>query len=242
MVKNAIGVDLNLIAKKIKGIEGTTVDLEIQREDEIINKTITRKNVKINNIKYEILEENIGYIQILSFDDGCSDKFILSLNDLLEKGVKSLIIDIRDNGGGIVSEATSIADLFMEKNSKIMIEVNKYGNEEVIKAKDNQTVNSQIKVIVLSNENSASASEILIGALKDNNIGKIIGTKTFGKGVMQEIVPVSSEGALKITIKEFRTPNGNKINEVGIDPDIQIEDDEKTDVDEQLQRAIQECK
>lgn len=240
--EDCTNMDLSLIANKVKGEEGTTVNLEILREEEIINKTITRKTVEINHIESKVLDNNIGYIQILSFDDGCSEKFENKLDELLSKGVKSLIIDVRDNGGGIVTEATDIADLFIQKNNTIMVEVDKEGKEEVTKSKEDAKINSEIKVIILSNENSASASEILIGALKDNNIAKIVGTKTFGKGVMQEVVPVSSGGALKLTIKEFKTPNGDTINKEGINPDIEVKEIKDNDTDEQLQKAIEELK
>lgn len=240
--EDCTNMDLSLIANKVKGEEGTTVNLEILREEEIINKTITRKTVEINHIESKVLDNNIGYIQILSFDDGCSEKFENKLDELLSKGVKSLIIDVRDNGGGIVTEATDIADLFIQKNNTIMVEVDKEGKEEVTKSKEDAKINSETKVIILSNENSASASEILIGALKDNNIAKIVGTKTFGKGVMQEVVPVSSGGALKLTIKEFKTPNGDTINKEGINPDIEVKEIKDNDTDEQLQKAIEELK
>ncbi len=236
------GMDLSLVANKVKGEEGTTVDLEIQREEQIINKTIERRTVEIDDIKSEVLEDAIGYIQILSFDDGCSDEFEKALNELMSKGIKSFIIDLRDNGGGIVTEATDIANLFVAKDSKIMIEVDKEGNQETTTAKRDPIINSEIEVIVLTNENTASASEILVGALKDNNIAKAIGIKTFGKGVMQEVVPVSSGGALKLTIREFLTPNGNKINKEGITPDIEVEEVEDNETDEQLQKAIDELK
>jgi len=240
--EDCIGMDLSLVANKVKGEEGTTVDIEIQREEEIINKTIERRTVEIEDIEYEVLDNNIGYIQILSFDDGCSNKFETVLNDFMSRGIKSLIIDVRDNGGGIVTEATDIADLFVAKNSNIMIEVDKDGKEKITKAKEEPIINSEFKVIILTNENTASASEILVGALKENNIAKIIGDRTFGKGVMQEVVPVSSGGALKLTIKEFLTPNGNKINKEGIKPDIEVENIKDNDIDEQLQKAIQELK
>ena len=208
--------DLSVIASKIKGEEGSFVELEIQREEEVFTKKIERRTIKINQIESKVIDNKIGYIQILAFDEGCSSEFKNKLDDLINKGIKSLIIDVRDNGGGIVTEATNIADLFLEKDTNILIEVNKEGEQEVTKSKDDKKINSDIKVIVLSNEESASASEILIGALKDNNIAKIVGNKTYGKGVMQEVVPVSTGGALKITIKEFKTPKGNTINKEGI--------------------------
>lgn len=236
------GVDLSIVANKVKGEEGTTVELEILRDGETLNKTIERRKVEINHINSEILEGNIGYIQILAFDDGSSEEFEAKLTELLEKNIKSLIIDVRDNGGGIVTEAINISELFIPKGKIIMIERDKNSNEEVTKAKTEAKINSELNVIILTNENSASASEIFVGALKDNEIAQVIGTKTFGKGVMQEIVPVRSGGALKVTIEEFKTPNGNTINKKGIEPDVEIDDDLKTEADEQLQKAIEECK
>jgi len=240
--EDCIGMDLSLVANKVKGKEGTTVELEILREDEFINKTITRRTVEIRTVETEVLENKIGYIEILSFDTGCSDKIEIILNDYINRGIESIIIDLRDNGGGVVSEATDIADLFLKKDSNIMIEIDKKGNAKTTKSEKEPIIKPDIKIVVLTNENSASASEILVGALKDNNIAQVVGVTTFGKGVMQELVPVSSGGALKLTIKEFCTPNGSKINKEGIKPDIEIEDDEETEIDEQLEKAIEMCR
>lgn len=240
--EECINMDLNIVANKVKGEEGTKVTLEILRDNKTFTVDIERRTVEINPIKAQVLENNIGYIQILSFDENCSKEFEEKLNELLQKNIKSLIIDVRDNGGGIVQEATNIADLFLDKDKTIMIEIGKDSQEEIIKTKKDVKINSSFKVILLENENSASASEILIGALKENEIATVIGTKSFGKGVMQEIVPVSTGGALKVTIEEFRTPSGNIINKKGIDPNIEVEDDTKTEEDEQMQKAIEECK
>lgn len=235
-------MELSLVASKVKGEEGTTVNLEILREKETFTIDIERRNVKLNQMKSEALENNIGYIKILSFDENCSKEFEQLLDELLEKNIKSLIIDVRDNGGGIVSEATNIANLFLEKDKVIMQELGKDSKEEVITTKKDAKVDSNLKIVILENENSASASELLIGALKENERATIIGVKSFGKGVMQEILPVSTGGALKVTIQEFRTPSGNVINKRGIEPDILVEDDKDTKEDEQLQKAIKECK
>jgi len=236
------GMDLNLVANRVKGEEGTTVELEILRQDEILNKTITRRTVEIKTIETEVIENKVGYIQILSFDVGCSDDIEKVLKDYNDRGIKSIIIDLRDNGGGVVSEATDMADLFLPKDANIMIESDNKEYTKTIKAEKKPIINSDVKILVLTNENTASASEILVGALKYNNVAQVVGTTTFGKGVMQEVVPVSSGGALKLTTREFYTPNGNKINKEGLKPDIEIEDDEKTEVDEQLEKAIEECK
>lgn len=235
------GMDLSVVASKVKGEEGTTVNLEIQREGEIINKNILRRRVQINHIKTDILGDNIGYIQILSFDDGCNKNFQTKLEELMNKGIKSLVIDVRDNGGGIVKEAIEISELFLPKDKIIMREIDKNGSEKLTTAKKDEEV-SDMNVIILANENTASASEIFIGALKDNNIAKVVGTKTYGKGVMQEIVPVSSGGALKVTIEEFRTPNGDIINKKGISPDTEVKEEKDSKIDIQLQKAIDELK
>ena len=233
------GMDLSIVANKVKGEEGTTVNLEILRDGETINKTIERRTVQINHIKSEVLSNNVGYIQILAFDDGSSEEFKTKLSELLDKNVDSLIIDVRDNGGGIVTEAINIAELFVPKDEIIMIQSDKTGKEEITKSKEDAIIKSNLNIVVLTNENSASASEILVGALRDNDLCKVVGIKTYGKGVMQEIVPLSSGGALKLTIEEFRTPNNNVINKKGIEPDIEIKENEDTEVDEQLQKAIE---
>lgn len=238
--EECVGKDLTLIANKIKGEEGTTVELEILRGNETFTKTIERRTVQINKMKSEMLENNIGYIQLISFAGNCHEEFEEKVDDLIKKGAKSLIIDVRDNGGGIVDEATKITELFLPKDKTIMIEETKNDGEKITKSEKDAKYN--LKVVILANENSASASEIFVGALKDNGIAKIVGTKTYGKGVMQEVVKLSTGGALKVTIEEFKTPNGDTINKKGIEPDIEIEDDSKTETDEQLQKAIEECK
>ena len=180
------------------------VELEILRGEETITKTVERRKVEINYIETDILENNIGYIQILGFDGESSNEFKEKLDKLLQKGIKSLIIDVRDNGGGLVSEAINISELFLEKDKIIMRELDKTGKEKITKTSKNSKVNSDLKIIILSNENTASASEIFIGALKENNIAKVVGTKTYGKGVMQEIVSFIWSGN---HCKRFRSVN-----------------------------------
>lgn len=234
--------ELDAIVNKIKGEEGSTVEIEIQRDKEILTKTIERKNVEINQVESKILENNVGYIQILSFDDGSSKEFEVKLDELINKGIKHLIIDVRDNGGGIVEEAEEISNLFLDKNNIIMIEINKNGNEEITKAEEDKKISTDMSIIILTNENTASAAEIFVGALKENGVAKVVGERTFGKGVMQEIAPLPDGGALKLTIEEFKTPNGNEINKKGIEPDIEIEENNYTETDEQLQKAIETLK
>lgn len=152
--------------------------------------------------------------------------------------MKYLIIDIRDNGGGLVTEVLKLADYLLPEGKTIMNTLDKDGKTEVSKSEEKPQIEN-INIVLLVNENSASASEILAGAMQDNKMATIVGEKTFGKGVMQELIAFG-KGALKITVEEFRTPDGNVINEEGIKPDVEVEDDKETkEVDEQLDKAIE---
>lgn len=232
-------MDLALVANKIKGEEGTTVNLEIIREEETLNFTVARRRIELKYIDSSVLEGNIGYIRLLSFDDGSSEKFKEHLENLKAKNIKSLIIDVRDNGGGLVDEAISLSEIFVPKDKVILRSYDKENKEQVEQSSNSKP--ETLKLIVLVNENSASAAEIFASAIKDNNVGKIVGTTTFGKGVMQELVELATGGALKITIEEFKTPNGDKINRVGIAPDVEVKNDKEADDDSdaQLEKAIE---
>lgn len=233
------GLELTDVSNLVKGEEGTKVNLEIIRDDTIFSVEVERKTVEIKYIDSKIIDGNIGYIEMLGFEENCTVKFKEELNKLKEKGITSLIIDLRDNGGGLVTEAISLSELFVLKGNVILKTYDKDNNETVTKSTNSNTEN--IKMVVLVNENSASATEIFAGAIQDNKVGTIIGTKTFGKGIMQEIQPLAIGGAIKITIEEFKTPNGNRIHEIGITPDIEVENEEdivEENQDSQLQRAI----
>ena len=237
--------EMSEVANKIKGKEGTTVKIGIKRGEENLEFEVTRQNIKVNPVEGKILENNIGYIQFASFDETTYEDFKAKYEELKNQGITSLIIDLRNNGGGLVDQATDIADLFVEKDTPLLYEVDKDGNEEVIKAENDVTIN--IPTIILTNENTASASEILAGALKDLGKAKIVGTKTYGKGIIQQIIPLSDGSGIKITTEEYQTPNRNKIHEVGIEPDEIVELPETVtnvleileDQDTQLQKAIE---
>lgn len=229
------GLELTEVSNKVKGEEGTTVNLEILRENEIINVDVERRTVELKYIDSKVLEGNIGYIELLAFDEGATIKFKEELTKLKEQNVKSLIIDLRDNGGGLVTEAISLSEIFAPMGNVVLKSYDKDGKETVTKSTNANT--EKMEVVVLVNENSASATEIFAAAMQDNNLATIVGTKTFGKGVMQEVQPLKIGGALKITIEEFKTPNGNTIHKVGITPDIEVENNEKEDT--QLQKAIE---
>lgn len=237
---NGVSYDAEQLTKmsmEIKGKEGTTVELEIIRGEEKINFVIERKNVELYPIEGEVLENNIGYILVPSFDEGCSEQFKTAYEKLKKQGIKSLIIDLRDNGGGIVDEALEIADYIIEKDKTVLITVDKNQTEEKEVTKINPIID--VPVILLVNNGTASASEILAGALQDYKKAEIVGDNTYGKGVIQELYTLSDGSGLKITIKEYYTPNRNKINKVGIKPNHHVEELENTVEDEQLQKAIE---
>lgn len=231
-------MDLNMASTKIKGEENTTVNLEIQRGTDILNKTIERKKVEIADSKAEVLDNNIGYIELTVFDEGCAENIERYLRDFQNKGIKSVILDLRNNTGGIVSEAIELSELFVGKGNVIMRSYDKKNQETVITSSKEKM--GDFELVILVNEYSASATEIVSAALQDNKAATIVGTTTFGKGVMQEILPIFNKtAALKITIEEFKTPNGNKINKVGITPDVEVELDSTSNADTQLQKAIE---
>lgn len=239
------GEQLTEASNKIKGEIGTKVKLEILRNDETIELEITREHIKINHVESKILNNNIGYIEFNSFDDGCSDEFKEKVEELKSKNITSLIIDIRNNGGGLVDEAIKIADYIVEKDVTLLITKDKTGEEEITKAEIDPIID--VPIVVLTNGSSASASEILAGALKDNGKATIVGEKTYGKGVIQQLLTLTDGSGLKITTSEYYTPNRNKINEVGITPDVEVKLDEEVEdeltieesKDNQLQKAIE---
>ena len=237
--------NVNEMSDKIKGEEGTKVKLEITRDDETFEVEVERKKIEVSHIDSRMLENNIAYIQISDFDGGAAKEFKENYETLKAQGATSLIVDIRDNGGGVVDEAIDILEMICDKGSTLLIETDKDGKEEETKSKETPIID--IPMVVLTNGNSASASEIFAGALKDYDKATVIGTKTYGKGVIQTLYKLSDGSGLKITTAEYCTPNRNKINKVGIEPDIIVElpdgITELTDEnDTQLQRAIEELK
>ena len=239
------GDNFSTISNDIKGEEGTTVKLEILRGNETLNFEIQRENIKVNPVEGEVLENNIGYIAFTSFDDQTAEDFKAKYEELQKQGITSLIIDLRNNGGGIVDEALEIAGYIADKDSVLLYEVDKNNNEEVEKSKNDPIIN--VPVVILTNENTASSSEILAGALKDLGKAKIVGTKTYGKGVIQEVLSLPDGSGLKITTEKYLTPNRTEINGIGIEPDetVELPDTVKNilnvdrNEDTQLQKAIE---
>jgi len=239
------GDDMTVASNNIKGEEGSSVKLKILRDTQTLEFEVKREKIIVNPVEGKIIENDIGYIEFTSFDDNTANEFRTKFEELQKQGIKSLIIDLRNNGGGIVDEALQIADYIADKGSVLLYEVDKNNNEKVKKSEKDPIIN--MPVIILTNENTASSSEILAGALKDLGKAKIVGTKTYGKGVIQQLLTMPDGSGIKITSEEYLTPNKTKINKIGIEPDEKIElpetvknkliVDEKEDT--QLRKAIE---
>ena len=246
--KEYTGDEMTQMSNDIKGEEGTEVTLTILRNNESLEIKVKREKIKVNPVESKVLENNIGYIAFTSFDETTAEDFKSKFEELQKQNIKSLIIDLRNNGGGLVDQAVDIAGYVLDKDSVVLYEVDKNGNEVVEKTTTAPIID--MPIIILTNENTASASEILAGALKDFGKAKTVGIKTYGKGVIQEILSVKDGSGIKITTSEYQTPNRNKINKIGIEPDEKVElPDDVTSVlnvpedkDTQLQKAIEMLK
>lgn len=213
--------DEALVASMIKGQENTETVLTILRQSEgsAIDVRVVRKKIKaILNIRSEMLDNNIAYIKLKMFDENISKNFISQLNKLVDEGAKSLIIDVRDNPGGLYNEVVSLADRILPKGTIVYTEDRK-GKKVEQKSDDTEL---DMPIVVLTNGNSASASEILAGAIKDFKKGELIGTKTFGKGLVQSTYGFNDGTGLKVTIARYFTPSGVCIHGEGIKPDIEV--------------------
>lgn len=241
------GEQLDTVSEIFKGKEeGTEVNITIIRDSEEKELTIRRSSVRIKSVSSEMKSNNIGYIKISSFNEGTVNEFKEAYESLKNQNLTGLVIDLRNNGGGLVSESLAIAETMVEKGKTLLITANKANKEETETSKENPIVD--VPVVILVNQNTASASEILAGTLRDNCNYKIIGTTSYGKGVIQTIYSFADGSGLKITSEEYFTPNHSTINKVGIIPDIEVKLDSEweniSDIpyenDLQLQKAISE--
>lgn len=242
--------DSDMIVSMIKGEENTKVDITVYRpsEEKYIDFEITRKTIKVVNVTSTILEENIGYIRMSMFDGEAASYFERNLNELLDEKIEGLIIDVRDNPGGDFGEVVAIADRLIPEGLIVYIE-DRAGNREE-KNSDKREFDKPMAILI--NEYSASASEILAGAIKDHEKGKLIGKTTFGKGLVQNVVELEDGSGLKLTTATYFTPSGINIHEKGIEPHIEVEQDEENryiptsqlpkEEDKQLQEAIKVIK
>ena len=217
--KDIAGMNISDVASLVRGSENSIVELTILRDGKKFTRIIKRKEIKIKSVKSSILDNHIGYIKIVSFMSGTTpNEFIEALNNT--KDTDSLIIDLRGNTGGLLDNAVFIADRFMTSGTIVDI-IYRNGYKKTIRAK--QDINPLDKpLVVLVNGTSASASEILSGALKDSHKATLVGNKTFGKGLVQKVVPLPNSTGVNVTIARYLTPNGTDINKLGIKPDIEV--------------------
>lgn len=241
------GMDLSQIVSHVKGEENTQVKLTILRDGKELEVTLTRKTIEIETVAYEMLEDNIGYIALSEFDEVSAKQFHDALTALKEQGMKGLVVDLRNNPGGILDVVVEILDDLLPEGLLVYTE-DKYGNRQEYTSDAEQV--TDVPMAVLVNGYSASASEIFAGAMKDYGRAVLVGTTTYGKGIVQRIISLGDGSALKLTIAKYYTPKGNNIHGKGIAPDVEVEPEKAAATgsaveqvqDNQLQEALKVLK
>lgn len=239
------GMDLNEVVALIRGAEGTTVDVTVLHENssELVELQVERREIEVHTVEHQVMENNIGYVQITQFDEVTPDQFKNAMNDLKAQGIEALIVDLRDNPGGSLTSVIDILDMLLPKGTYTYL-VDKNGNRQDYNGRHNASYN--YPMVVLVNENSASASELFTGAMHDYDKAVIVGTTTFGKGIVQQIFPLRDGSGMKVTMAKYYTPGGVCIHKTGIEPDVVVELDEgeypsriEYEEDEQWQKAVE---
>jgi carboxyl-terminal processing protease len=240
------GTDLSEAVSKIKGEEGTKAQITIIRSGKAdpMEFSITRRIVEVPTIEYEMLDNKIGYISVSEFDEVTAEQYRKAIDDLESQGEKGLIVDIRNNPGGMLDTVVDMLDRMLPKDLIVYTE-DKYGTREEKTSDGKEEFDKP--VVVLINGNSASASEIFAGAMQDYKRGTIVGTTSFGKGIVQSIIPLNDGTAIKVTVSKYYTPNGKNIHGIGIKPDVEVQLDEalrtkpviEKKEDNQLKKAIE---
>lgn len=218
---NVSGKELDKAVSIMKGQEGTEVTLTLYRENKgTFDVKVKRAKVNLVTVKSEMIDSSVGYIQVTTFDENTAKNFANNLKELQGKGMKSLILDLRDNPGGSLSECVDMVSNFVPKGKVIVSTIDKYNEKTEYKSKGG--IATGLPITILTNEGTASASEIFSGAIRDYKLGTLIGEKTFGKGVVQTMLDTGDGTALKVTISKYYTPNGENIHHKGIKPDIEV--------------------
>lgn len=238
------GMDLTEVVSHIKGEKGTEVSLTVLRgeNNEEVTVTAVRNTIQAQTIEYEMKDDKIGYIAVSEFDLVTYAQYKDALTDLEGEGMKGLIVDLRNNPGGNLSTVCEMLDLMLPEGLIVYTE-DKEGNREEMESDEESQFH--LPMVVLMNGNSASASEIYAGAIQDYGIGKIVGTQSYGKGVVQQIFDLKDGTCVKLTIAEYFTPKGRNINGTGITPDVEVEyekNEEDPEADNQLDKAVEVLK
>lgn len=214
------GMDLDEAVALIRGEEGTTVTITLLRDEEIFDVEVTRRKIEIETVVYEMLDDNIGYIQVEEFDDLTDEQFSVALDELQKEGMEGLVIDLRNNPGGILDVVVAMLDDVLPEGVVVSVkDVN--GKCEEYKSKSAPKL--KVPFVVLVNESSASASEIFAGAVQDFGAGEIIGKTTYGKGIVQSVFSLTDGTGVKITVEDYYTPSGRSIHKLGVTPDVEVD-------------------
>ena len=239
------GKSLSEAVDLMRGEVGSSIELTVRRrgEKKALTFNIVRQIIQIQSVKSELLEKNIGYIRLTSFNENSGDQIKKKINELEKnKEVKSYILDLRNNPGGLLSQAIKISDYFLNNGEIVSTKSRKAAENRKWFAKKGDLTNGKT-LIVLINYGSASASEIVAGALKDHKRAILLGENSYGKGSVQSIIPLKNNGAIRLTVAKYYLPSGKSISEVGVAPDIEIDEESddfriKTETDNQLKYAI----
>ena len=230
----------------MRGEEGTDVVLTIDRGDqETFDVEITREDIEVPYVETEMKTDNIGYISLAQFIENVGTKVETAVSDLKDQGAQGIILDLRNNPGGLLNEAVDVSSAFIDQGVIVSVK-QKDETERILKVNQEIEADTETPLIILINKGSASGSEIVAGAVKDYDRGKLMGTTTFGKGVVQSVVPLKDGSAVSLTTARYYTPDGNYIHEQGIEPDVKVELDieaaQEDGSDNQLDRAVEEMK
>lgn len=240
-----VGWTSDRAVQKLRGEPDTKVTVWVRREgqDELLEFTITREIIKLHSVRYEMLSDDIGYLRLTQFKHGTADESRNAVRDMIRKGMRALILDLRNNGGGLLDASVKIASMFLREGLIVETKGRSERSNEKYYANKNYYV-TNMPMTVLINGGSASASEIVAGALNDRGRAKLIGEKSFGKGSVQTLFPLTDGSGVYVTIARYYTPSGKVIDHVGLSPDIEVkgEPDRDKSKDTQLQRAIEEVK
>ena len=239
--EDVTGQELDHVITKIRGDVGTEIEMTVLRgpEKKEYTATMVRTLIQNQSVKYEMLDDQIGYISVTGFEDLTAGQFEAAILDLTDQKMESVIIDLRGNPGGNLSTVVDMCDMILSGGTIVSIE-DRNGKGETYTA-DAECI-LQVPMVLLVNENSASASEIFAGAVKDHGVGTLVGTTTFGKGIVQNIYSLLDGTSFKVTSSEYFSPNGTSIHGVGVEPHVIIEyeyDEENPDYDNQLEKAIE---
>ncbi len=226
---------LDEAVNKIRGPEGSKIVLTLMRGQEIQDYSLTRSNIQIKTVAGKMLDDHIGYIRISMFNENTGNDFVRKLQEMEKQGIKALVLDLRDNPGGLLGESVKVASQFVPKGPVVSV-VTRDGQRETHSSNLETT---KYPIVILVNGGSASASEIVAGAAQDTGVATLVGTKTYGKGSVQTVIRLDEGSAIKLTIAKYLTPKERAINGVGIEPDMVVELPESKDKDVQLDKALE---